>query len=394
MKDVVRIGVVGLGARGLEAVARLPGVPSAQVAALCDPTAKDARKIPNCAFFFGDEGYKALCQMPLDLIYVATDWAHHVPVALEAMACGKAVAIEVPAALTLEDCFALVEASEKSSRPCVQLENCIYGEIEMLAENLARQGVLGEVVHCENSYIHRLFGPGSTPQEPWRIAWNLSHRGNQYVTHALGPLARIMGIGSGDEMDFLVSLECDAMDFKAFAREQGFEAGPDAMGDHNTTAIRTKKGRTILLRHDVASVRPRTRSLHVQGEKGVLTDEPFRIAIEPVRDAAKLPEIYEIPWLEPEERERMRTDFMHPLWREHGDKIRTADKHGGMDYLMDLRLIEAVRTGSKPDTDVYDLAEWCSIAELSERSVRNRSAPVQIPRFRPAARAGNQESGI
>ncbi|MBR1870732.1 MAG: Gfo/Idh/MocA family oxidoreductase [Kiritimatiellae bacterium] len=383
MKDFLRIGIVGLGARGMDAVKRLPLVPGAQIVAICDPASPIPRVItPNCAFFYGAEGYKALCQQDLDLVYIATDWAHHVPVALEAMECGKAAAIEVPAALTLEDCWRLVETSEKTGLPCVQLENCIYGETEMLAQNLAEHGLFGNLVHAESAYIHRLFGPGCALAEPWRVNWNLEHRGNQYVTHALGPVCRILGIGRDDALDYLVSLECDSFDFKAFAREQNLTTSAASMGDHNITLIRTRKGRTILLRHDVSSIRQRGRFLHIQGEKGIFLDEPLRIAFEPQRNPADLPKIYEIEWQKPDELAATRTKYMHPLWREHGAVAKTADKHGGMDYLMDLRLVDALRKGIPPDTDVYDLAETCSIAEISERSVSSRSTSIPIPSFR------------
>lgn len=380
---LLKIGVVGLGARGIEAVGRLPAVPGAKVVAVCDPAAACRREIPNCAFFYGEDGYKALCQIDLDLVYIATDWAHHVPVALEAMQCGKAAAVEVPAALTLDECWQLVETSEKTGMPCVQLENCIYGEIEMLAENMAREGVFGELVHGENAYIHQLFGPGCAIAEPWRVDWNRVHCGNQYVTHAIGPLARIFGIGKDDEFDFLVSMDSSNLDFAAFLAENNIEGADETgMGDHNATIIRTKKGRTLLLRHDVASVRARARNLHVQGERGVLTDEPFRVAIEPVRDVSELPKIYEIEWQNAQELSQTRKKHMHPLWREFGDVARTADKHGGMDYLMDLRLVQALLAKRPTDTDVYDLASWCALAELSGKSCLKRSAAMEIPSFR------------
>jgi len=385
VKESLLIGVVGLGARGLEAVRRLSTIPGARVAAVCDSDRTRAAAVaaeraaagapPNV--FSGPEGWRALCaEADLDLVYVTAPWLMHVPVALAAMASGKHVAVEVPAALTVEDCWALVEASRKSSRACVQLENCCYGEIELLAKNLADMGMLGTLVHAEGGYVHRLFGPGCPPDEMWRAEWNMSHRGNQYATHALGPICMMLGIGVSDRLDHLVSLECAPFDFSGFARENGLEPREGMMGDHNTTLIRTVKGRSILLRHDVASIRHRSRGLHLQGTLGVMNDDPFRIAWTS-RENGGAEE-----WLDPEALKLVREAYRHPLWKMYCERARTVDKHGGMDWLMDFRLVTALREGSKPDTDVYDLAEWCSIAELSERSVDMRGSSVSIPDFR------------
>ena len=390
MKESISIGVVGLGARGLEAVRRLSTIPGVRVAAVCDADRSRAAGVaaersaagasPN--IYAGPEGWRALCDDDLDLVYVTAPWHMHVPVALAAMAAGKAAAVEVPAALTVEDCWALVEASESTGMPCVQLENCCYGEIELLAKRLVSLGMLGTVVHAEGGYVHRLFGPGSPGDELWRAEWNLTHRGNQYATHALGPICMMLGIGAEDRLDHLVSLECAPYDFSEFVREQGLEVTGRMMGDHNTTLIRTKLGRSILLRHDVASIRERTRGLHIQGTLGVLNDDPFRIAWTSSESGGAE------EWLMPEALKLVREAYRHPLWKMYGERARTVDKHGGMDWLMDFRLVEALREGRSADTNVYDLAEWCSIAELSERSVDSKSASVDIPDFRRGTSKG------
>ncbi len=404
----VRVGVVGLGHRGAGAVHRLAMIPGVEVAALCDLRAdklaaqvkwlKDNKK-PAAKEFTGPDGWKRMCDFDgIDAVYNVTDWRNHAPIALYAMNAGKHAFIEVPAAMTLDECWALVETSERTRRHCVQLENCCYGEEEMLALNLVRKGMLGTLVHGEGAYIHDLRRSNYRSEaeggywKRWRYEWNVAHKGNQYVTHGLGPVAQCMGINRGDRFDYLVSLESMSANFRAYAAAAFGEDSADArrpvaMGDMNTTLVKTALGRSIMIQHDVASPRPYTRLDLLTGTKGVFQGMPWRTygstpsmmrlgfedptqpgsGVHAFYDAAKTAEI--------------RKEHKHPLWKKVGEIAKKVGGHGGMDFIMDLRWAYCLQNGLPMDMDVYDLAAWCSIAELSERSVRTGSTPQSIPDF-------------
>jgi hypothetical protein len=320
----------------------------------------------------------------------------HVPIALYAMEHGKHVATEVPAAFTVEDCWKLVETSERTRRHCMQLENCCYGEIEMLTLNMARKGLLGDLLHAECAYIHDLReccyqdpdvkNPGygvSGYMDYWRLKWNLTHKGNQYPTHGLGPVCWYFDVNRGDRLDYLVSLESKAFGFKDYASKlfpQSWKAkySPD-MGDMNTTLIKTVKGRSIMVQHDVTSPRPYSRINLVSGTRGIIKDYPYQVAL------AEKPGDGAHSWAAQAKADEIKNRYMHPLWKEAGEFAKLVGGHGGMDFLMILRLCYCLQNGLPLDMDVYDLAAWCSICELSEKSVRNRSQSQNIPDFTSGA---------
>ncbi len=387
----VRVGCVGLGARGSGAVHRISQIPGVEVAAICDirPEAVAAQqkwlsknKKPVAKEFIGAEAWKALCQWDgIDVVYNTTPWNLHAPIGLEAMRCGKHVFIEVPAAMYIDECWALVETSEKTKRHCMQLENCCYGEIEMLAFNICHLGLLGELKHGEGAYIHDLRSYNLTGYyNNWRLRWNIPHKGNQYPTHGLGPICQYMDINRGDRFDYLVSLESQPTGFATLAREtiknaDDWRRKADVqMGDMNTTLIKTVKGRSIMVQHDVASPRPYSRINLISGTKGMLCDYPYRLAVEdkPGAGAHGFNDKLAAEW---------REKYKHPLWKRAGEIAKKVGGHGGMDFLMDLRWAFCLQNGLPLDMNVYDLASWCSLCELTEKSVRNRSNSVDVPDF-------------
>ena len=387
----VRVGCVGLGARGSGAVHRISQIPGVEVAAICDirPEAVAAQqkwlsknKKPVAKEFIGAEAWKALCQWDgIDVVYNTTPWNLHAPIGLEAMRCGKHVFIEVPAAMYIDECWALVEMSEKTKRHCMQLENCCYGEIEMLAFNICHLGLLGELKHGEGAYIHDLRSYNLTGYyNNWRLRWNIPHKGNQYPTHGLGPICPYMDINRGDRFDYLVSLESQPTGFATLARETIKNAddwrrkADIQMGDMNTTLIKTVKGRSIMVQHDVASPRPYSRINLISGTKGMLCDYPYRLAVEgkPGAGAHGFDDKLAAEW---------REKYKHPLWKRAGEIAKKVGGHGGMDFLMDLRWAFCLQNGLPLDMNVYDLASWCSLCELTEKSVRNRSNSVDVPDF-------------
>lgn len=393
--ETVRVGVVGLGMRGPGAVHRLASIPGVRVDALCDLYPErvavqqkwlaDNGK-PAAREYSGEEGWRDMCQSDLDLVYVVTPWQLHAKIGLYAMECGKHTAIEVPAAMNLEECWALVETAERTGRHCMQLENCCYGEVEMLTLNLVRQGMLGELVHGEGAYIHDLrelnyMDPSlGSYQDYWRLRWNAAHTGNIYPTHGLLPIMQAMNINRGDRFDYLTCVASAQIGMDAYARvkfgEDSWQAKlHPAHGDMSTTVIRTVKGRTIMVQHDVTSPRPYTRINLVSGTMGILRDYPLQIAL-----AAK-PGEGAHGWFDAAKTNEIREQYRHPLWKVAGELAVKMGGHGGMDFLMDLRLAYCLQNGLPLDMDVYDLAASCSLCEYCERSATNRGASQDVADF-------------
>ena len=389
----VRVAFSGVGGRGSAAVRRVSAIPGVEVVALNDRVESKIRAnadwlkgkgLPEPKAFGGEEGWKALCDWDgADVVYVASPWALHAPTALRAMRNGKIPLVEVPSALTLDECWDLVETSEETRIPCMQLENCCYGEIEMLEFNMAKLGVLGELTHAEGAYIHDLrhmTNPEAVGEAEWRYFENRDHKGNRYPTHGLVPICLMMDVNRGDRFDYLVSLESQQANFKAYMKAkfpQGNLRAADevAMGDMNVTLVKTVRGRSIMVQHDVSSPRPYNRLALVSGTLGTVGDYPFRVALsEKPGDAAHA-------WFDEAKTREIREKYRHPLWKKVGEIAKKVGGHGGMDFIMDLRWAYCLQNGLPLDMDVYDLATTCSLCELTEISVRNRSKSVDVPDF-------------
>ncbi len=409
---VVRVGFIGLGMRGVGAVTRFSNLEGVEIKALCDMEQynidRSQKRLANAGLpaaeeYIGDENaWKALCERDdIDLVYICTDWTKHTPMAVYAMEQGKHVAVEVPAATTLDECWQLVNTSEKTRKHCMMLENCCYDFFELATLNMAQQGVFGEVVHTEGAYIHDLrslnfadrlsanssYQPGEGDQQKlpglsgyydhWRLNFNADHTGNAYPTHGLGPVCQILNIHRGDRMEYLVSVSTDQFGMTEYAREKFGKDSPEAareykMGDMNTTLIRTAKGKTIMIQHDVTSPRPYSRIHLVSGTKGFAQKWPAtQIALEPNAHGA-LPR----PVMD-----SLLGAYEFPFVTEIKEKARTVGGHGGMDFIMDYRLVYCLQNGLPLDQDVYDAAEWSCLVELTEKSVLAGGKPVDIPDF-------------
>ncbi len=385
--DVVRIGFVGVGGMGTHHVRTLLRIDGAQITAVCDirpEHAERAKKLVMDAgqpaptlYTRGERDFERLCaKEDLDLVFTATPWRWHVPVCLAAMNNGKHAATEVPAATTVEDCWALVETAEKTRRHCVMMENCCYDRAEMLCLNLVRRGLLGEVLHGEGGYCHDLRGIKFSPHGEglWRRAHSETRDGNLYPTHGLGPVAQCMDINRGDRFDYLVSMSSPSRGLQLWQQEHLAPDDPRrnedyVLGDVNVCLIKTVKGRTIYLVHDTNLPRPYSRLHTVQGTRGIFEKWPSRVHIEgrsPGHGWETLEEYY--------------AEFEHPLWKSEAVK-KVSGGHGGMDFLEDYRLIQCLRRGLPLDMDVYDAAAWSAVSELTERSVADRSRPMDVPDF-------------
>jgi Predicted dehydrogenases and related proteins len=389
--DKVRIGFVGLGQRGPGAVERMSYIDGVEIVALCDQYPDRVEKmqsllekqgLPRAKGYSGSkDAWKTMCENPdIDLIYITTPWSWHTPMAVYAMEHGKHAATEVPAAVTIDECWQLVETSEKTKKHCMMLENCCYDFFELLTLNMARQGFFGDIVHGEGAYIHNLIDLNFKKDgyaEMWRLKENQHRNGNLYPTHGLGPICQIMNINRGDQMEYLTSMSSN--DFQMAKRAKD-EAAKDSFynefttdhyrGNMNTTTVRTYKGRTIMIQHDVTSTRPYSRIHLVSGTKGVASKWP---------DPARISTAHE--WLNEEEFKALQDQYTPEIVKKIGDMAKKVGGHGGMDFMMDWRLIDCLRNGLPLDQDVYDAALWSCIAPLSEKSVANRSNSVDIPDF-------------
>ena len=389
--DTVRVAFIGLGGRGKGALRRYTFLEGVKIVALCDLVQENLDKsleilegagLPKADIYSGPEDWKKVCEREdVDLVYVCTHWDLHTPIAVYAMEQGKHVASEVPIAISIEECWQLVNTAEKTRRHCMQLENCNYDFFELATLNMVRQGLLGEIVHAEGAYIHDLrqgmYNEKTGYWEMWRLRHNETRNANLYPTHGFGPICHILNIHRGDKMEYLVSVASDQFGMTEFAKKK-FGEDSDyakreyARGDMNTTLIKTAKGKSMMIQHDVTSPRPYSRIHLLSGTKGFVQKWPIQgIALEPFAHS----------FMEDEEMEKLLADYEHPITKEVGELARKVGGHGGMDFTMDYRLIHCLRNGLPLDMDVYDAAEWSSIIELSEKSIENQGMPVKIPDF-------------
>jgi predicted dehydrogenase len=387
-RDTVRIGIVGTGLRGRSMLREWLGVPNVRITALCDivpEKVEQSRQMMQRAghayepatFTAGERDFENLCRREdVDLVYTATPWDWHVPVCLAAMQNGKHAATEVPAAYTIDDCWKLVDASERARRHCIMMENCNYGYNELLILQMVRAGVFGDIKAGGAAYNHDLRAIlfENKDEGLWRRFPHTKRNGNFYPTHGLGPVAFYMDVNRGDKFEFMVSMSTEEFGLTGWREDNEPKDSPKwqekyVAGDLNRSLIRTAKGRVILLEHDVVSPRPYSRINAVQGTKGIFEDYPPRIFVEKPGAPHRWNPIDEY-----------RAEHEHPLWRTLGETARSGG-HGGMDYVMAWRLVQCMREGLVPDMDVYDAAAWSAPGPLSERSVSNRGRSVDFPVF-------------
>ena len=375
--ECVRIGFVGLGVRAKRAVNRMMHIEGCEIVALCDlvhENIKEAKDIiaqhdaKEPAVFDGNNGWKALCEaQEIDLVYICTDWMSHADIAVYAMQCGKHVATEVPAATTVADCWRLVDTAEATQRHCIMLENCCYDEFELCAINMVQQGVLGEIIHAEGSYLHDLReriatnDNGERKWSNWQIEFMNSHNGNPYPTHGLGPVALAMNIHRGDRMKSIVSVSSVRVGDK-----------DGLSGTMNSSLITTEKGKTILVQHCISLPRPYSRSFLLSGTEGFAQKYPIPMfAFAPNSEDS----------ITGEECNSIVEKYKHPFVAEYKERGTELCGRRWIDYAMDCRLIHCLRNGLPLDMNVYDAALWSCLVELTDTSANNNGAPVEIPDF-------------
>lgn len=404
--QTVRVGFVGLGMRGPGAVNRFCHIPGVEIVALCDYEAERAERqqgylrkagLAPAAIYSGEKGYEELCKRPdIDLVYVATDWNHHFPVAKCAMENGKHAAIEVPSVMNLEQCWELINLAETTRQHCFILENCCYDYYEMNALAMAQDGVFGEVIRAEGAYIHELSqfwkaywkDPNDNDKDNlhWRMKYNMENRGDVYATHGLGPVAQCMDIHRGDRFATLIAMDTESFAGKGWIKENiGKDVKEFRNGDHTTTLMRTANGKVVEIQHNVMTPQPYNRLFKLTGTKGYATKYPtpeFAVAGDALKgtDTPKVDDLNAHRFLKKEQKDALIKKYYHPILTKYGEKGREMG-HGGMDYIMDARLVYCLQNGLPLDMDVYDMAEWCALAELGAISMDNNCAAVAFPDF-------------
>ena len=395
---VVRVGFIGLGMRGPSAVERFTHLDGVEIKAICDLHPERVEKsqailkkagLPEATTYTGsEEAWKELCDRPdIDLVYIATDWARHAPMMIYAMQKGKHVACEVPAVTSLQEAWDVVNTAERTQRHCMMLENCVYDFFELTTLNMAQQGLFGEVLRAKGAYIHNLEPFWKYYEGNWRLKFNQEHRGDVYATHGLGPACWVLNIHRGDRMEYLTSMDVPATSLPRFMKQKmGVENPVVKNGEMTQTLIKTALGKTIYIEHNVTSYRPYDRMYQVIGTDGFANKYPVEgYALRPTEQNLKAVPNHEDLKSHDFVSEATKTELMnkyqHPIQKEIAEKAKKVGGHGGMDFIMDYRLIYCLRNGLPLDMDVYDLAEWSTMGELTRLSLEHQSAPVAMPDF-------------
>lgn len=387
----VGVALVGAGNRARQLLSNLVHVAGVEVVALVDVSTESLAETTSLLTGHGrpapavgdiSRTEEIFARDDVDLVVVSSPWETHTPVAVAAMRAGKHVAVEVPAAVSVEQCWELVDTSEATRRHCVMLENCCYGRSELAVLNMVRRGLFGELLHGEAAYIHDLRRNLMTNQ--WRRQWHTRLNGNIYPTHGLGPVATYLDINRGDRFTSLVSVSTRTTSaIQDWARAHPTEpiVGDPAAeryvtGDINTSILATARGRTVLLQHQVIGPRPYDRRNLIVGTNGAFSDFPPRIYLEDKGGLSGFADEEEYVELD-----AIADQVGHELWRAEGERAARIGGHGGMDYLMLFRLISCMREGVPPDMDVYDAATWSAPIAFTAASVAAGGCAVELPDF-------------
>ena len=386
----VRVAVIGLGNRGGSMIPGFLNLDWVDITAVADKVPEKVARAKDTVQSMRDgfepatydtaDGWKQLCERDdVDAVYIATPWDLHAPQAVYAMEHGKHAMVEVPCCLTMDEAWQLVETSERTKMHCAIMENCCYGSSELTVLAMQRDGVFGTLVHGAGAYLHDLRDLHFSPtyyEDQWRLRFCKEINCNHYPTHGLGPVAWYMDINRGDQFDYMVTVASKQAGMIEFAREHFGEDSPEAkadylLGDMNTSIIKTKQGRSILVQHDVTTGRPYSRINQIAGTKGIFEGYPDRMAMQPNAHQ----------WLSQEELAAKMKQYEHPLWTEVGKLAREVGGHGGMDFVMLYRTLDCLRAGKPIDLPVYDAAAWSVLFPLSVKSMAQRGGSVDLPDF-------------
>jgi predicted dehydrogenase len=386
----IRVAVLGAGSRGTTMMRHSLNFPGVLVTAVCDISEARATEAQNIVekatgrrpapYTRGPEDYRRMLERDdVDAVLIMTYQDQHAAQAIHAMEAGKHVGSETPSAYTIDECWALVEAKEKTGRRYMLLENYPYSRTRMMVLNLAHRGVMGEITYGESSYIHdtRNLAYESDGTLSWRGRIARQHRGDVYPTHALGPIALWMGMHRGDRLSTMVSMDTGVRHLETYARDRFGPKHPAAQPgffqkhDTTITLIRSANEKLIVLRYDSASNRPAGGWEQLQGTRGAYDGSPGAesLYLEGRSPANR--------W---EPLSKYQPEFDHPYWRADGAKAQSAG-HGGGDYFVMREFYRALAEDREPPIDVYDGAAWSAVLPLSGQSIREANKTLEIPDF-------------
>ena len=399
--ETIRAAFIGVGARGGYHLSFLGKLPNTEIVAISDLYEDNVQKWKkhseeigkgerhkNVKTYHGDEDLwrKMLEDVKPDVVFIATNWNNHAPMAIAVMEAGAHAFVEVPLATTIADLWDIVDTSERTRKHCMMMENVNYSRVELMYLNMCRQGVIGELLHAEAAYIHELRwqmeevdrGTGS-----WRTHHYAERNGNLYPTHGLGPVAQYMNLARRDDtFNYLVSLSSPARGRRLHAmsnypEDHKWNKLDFKGGDINTSIIKTYLGRTIMVQWDETSPRPYSRLNLIQGTKGTLAGFPTRIAMD--GGVEGITENHH-SWVQGDELEAIFEKYDHPLYKRLNSAA-AGSGHGGMDGIMVYRIWECLQNGWPLDQNVYEGAFWSAVSPLSEASVENSGMPQAFPDF-------------
>lgn len=391
--DKVKVAIIGVGARGSSHASQLALIEGVEFVGICDLDEGRAKRAADGVtgkghtpkVYSGDEKawQKMLLETRPDAVFIATPWDIHAVMCIGAMRSGAHAFCELPIAVTIKEMWDIVDASEATGRHCMMMENVNYGREELVYLNMVRQGVIGELLHGEASYIHELRGQmeGGDSTGSWRTLEYVKRNGNLYPPHGLGPVSQYMSLARGeDHFGRIVSFSSPAKGRALYAAKSDRLTDPAwkklefKCGDMNTSIIKTALGRTIMVQWDETSPRPYSRHNLIQGTVGTLAGFPNRMSIEGVTKSHH-------EWAQGQEWEELATKYEHPLFKRMGELAKKMGGHGGMDFLMLFRIIECLRKGEPLDQNVYEGCFWSAVGPLSEKSVKEDGAPQAFPDF-------------
>ncbi len=399
----LQVGIIGTGLRGQWMTKLLLDRSDVDIPVICDIDEKMIDMVLNVfekqgrpkpkIYRDGPEDFRNMVSNEdLDGVYIATPWEWHHPMAMAAMENGCNVGTEVPAALTINECWDLVNTSEKSGKLCMIMENVNYRRDIMAVLNMVRKDLFGELLHCQGGYQHDLrhvkfndgkgaygggveFGEKGFSEARWRTQHSVDKNADLYPTHGLGPISPMLKINRGNRMLHLTSTATQSRGLHEYIVKNGGEDHPNAkinfkLGDVVTTVIKCANGQTIMLSHDTNSPRPYSLNFRVQGTKGIWMKDNKSIYIE-----GRSPESHR--W---EKDEPYLKEYDHPLWKRFEQQA-AGSGHGGMDFFIVRAFVEALKDDQSPVIDVYDAVSMSVIVPLSEKSIKSNSASIQIPDF-------------
>ncbi len=395
--EKINVAVIGLGGRGRGNLKTILNIPGVEVIALCDiyedrclegkKIVEDAgRKTP----FYSLDYHEVLSISGVDAAMVYTSWETHIEIAIASMKAGCITALEVGGAHSITECWELVHTYEETKVPFFFLENCCYGRFEMLVRNIAADGILGDIVHCHGAYAHDLREEVSCGHENrhYRLKHYLARNCENYPTHELGPIAKILNINRGNRMVSLVSVASKSAGIERYIndRKDTFKnknlIGQRFMqGDIVNTIITCENGETISLRLDTCLPRPYSREFTVRGTKGMYEENTNSIFLDGDEEIFESNKHYQKTF---NNAERFYDKYMPDCWKNVTDEIIEAG-HGGMDYFLNEAFFDIVRERKQMTIDVYDAAAWMAVTCLSEQSIMGGNVPVAVPDFTKGA---------